>query len=452
MRQGGITLTLAAFAASCTMPPVSGACQLPALSGEHVSKTVTARQAFFFALPLYEMSRMRQRMLSLPGAAPNVLLHRSTLSRPSDRTITTPNIDTLYSTAWLDLAEGPVRLSIPAMDNRYHSVQLMDALSDTFAVLRNRGDGARTFLIVGPEWAGHAGPAETIVDSPTRDVWLVARTFVKGSHDLAWAQTLQAAYEIETKASDPIARDESIEIPERPDGREFLTVVNASLARGPLARIHDNRIARFEEVGVLPDANNEERAIDSSLGRLWDQNIAQFYDEARRAFESAGIERNGWHYPSPHIGKFGTDDIYRSAMALGGLAALPAKEAINPIATRDSDGTTLNGSSNYRLRIPGSIPVDGFWSLTLYESDGAGRWYLYDNAIDRYAVSNGADHLKRRTGGEIVLNISHKAPADVTNWLPAPDDDFMLVFRAYQPQPAFVDGLFVLQAVERIEH
>ena len=40
--------------------------------------------------------------------------------------ITTPNNDTLYSQAWIDLSSGPVRITVPPTGGRYFSLALMD--------------------------------------------------------------------------------------------------------------------------------------------------------------------------------------------------------------------------------------------------------------------------------------------------------------------------------------
>ena len=409
-----------------------------------------ARQAFFFAFPLYEMSRMRQRMLAAPGAEINSLRHRSALSTPADRYITTPNNDTLYSAAWLDLSAGPVRFSIPAMGTRYHSVELMDMFSDAFEILRNESSGTRHFLIAGPDWKGRAGPGETLVRSPTRDAWLVARTYVDGTKDLIEAQRLQMAYTLKPAHPLPAEEDFAAEIPDKPGSVQFLTVVNTALARGPAPKVHGERLACFSAAGITPGKSGSAAAPEPAMLQVWADNIEIFYTEARLAFETSGITRNGWQYPRPNIAVFGTDDVYRSAMALGGLAALPVEEAINPMTSRDADGRTLSGTSGYTLRIPGNVPVDGFWSLTLYETDGDGRWFLYDNVLDRYAVNSTTPDLVKEDDGAIVLEISHREPAQPANWLPAPEGDYRLVFRAYRPHREFLDGTFLLPPAEKI--
>jgi len=409
-----------------------------------------ARQAFFFAFPVYEMSRMRQRMLAAPGAEINSLRHRATLSGPDDRYITTPNSDTLYSAAWLDLSTGPVRLSIPGMGTRYHSVELMDMFSDAFAILRNEDAEARNFLIVSPDWSGQTAPGETTVRSPTRDAWLVIRTHVQETNDLAEAQRLQMAYALESTGTPPVDTDFDTIIPDKPDGSQFLTVVNTALARGPAPQFHDQRLTCFAAAGIAPAKFGSTLELEPAMQQTWDRHISPFYTEAKLAFETSGVIRNGWQYPQPNIAVFGRDDVYRSALALGGLAALPVEEAINPMTSVDSEGRVLSGGSLYQLRIPGDVPVDAFWSLTLYESDGAGRWFLYDNVLDRYAISSTTHGLKRAPDGAIVLQISHQEPTELTNWIPAPTGNYRLVFRAYQPRPEFLDGSFLLPPVQRI--
>lgn len=449
MRTAILILASSLLASSCanrisTGSPQATVCEPAA------SDLEAARQAFFFAFPLYEMSRMRQVMLSPDGARINSLRHRTMLSRPQDRSITTPNNDTLYSSAWLDLAGGPVRLSIPPMQRRYHSIELMDAFSDAFAILRNETEEERAFLIVGPGWKGEADPNEAVVRSPTRDAWLVARTHVKGTDDLSEALRVQSAYGLQA-TGEPVTNPDSAEqIPPQPDGRQFLAAVNTALERGPLPRVHAERLACFSKAGIAPVLAGTKSGIDAAMLQTWNDNISRFYAEAMHAFENSGTLKDGWRYPDPNIGDFGTDDIYRSAMALGGLAAMPIGEAINPMTNIDSQGERLTGASEYQLRIPADVPVDGFWSMTLYESDGAGRWFLYDNPFNRYAIGSTTPGLEKEKDGAVVVQISHREPPTRSNWLPAPEGDFRLVFRAYQPQAEWFEDRFYLPPVEKI--
>ena len=103
-------------------------------------------RAFRYAFPVYEFARTRAQMLgtaTAPGPLlPNNLVHIENLADSSSRGVTTPNNDTLYSQAWLDLAGGPVLLTVPSLPARYHSVALMDQFID------DSGDVALGFFFV----------------------------------------------------------------------------------------------------------------------------------------------------------------------------------------------------------------------------------------------------------------------------------------------------------------
>ncbi|OYX11835.1 MAG: hypothetical protein B7Z15_11070, partial [Rhizobiales bacterium 32-66-8] len=87
------------------------------------------RRAFQFAYPIYEMLKTRDaqlartRLAGLPNAV-NMLFPKVDLADASTRDVTTPNNDMLYGSAWLDLAQGPVILEVPAMPGRYNSAAL----------------------------------------------------------------------------------------------------------------------------------------------------------------------------------------------------------------------------------------------------------------------------------------------------------------------------------------
>jgi hypothetical protein len=74
-------------------------------------------RAYNYALPVYEIARLRYRQSfdpSNPHRVPvNTLTHSRKLADHTSRLVTTPNNDTLYSSANLDLRAGPVRIDVP---------------------------------------------------------------------------------------------------------------------------------------------------------------------------------------------------------------------------------------------------------------------------------------------------------------------------------------------------
>jgi hypothetical protein len=77
---------------------------------------------------------------------------------------------------------------------------------------------------------------------------------------------------------------------------------------------------------------------------------------------------------------------------------------------------------------------------------------LVANAINRYALS-GRDPLKHNDDGLLDLYIQKNSPepAKVSNWLPAPEGDFLLMLRLYWPKetpPSVLDGTWNPPAVK----
>src|SRR5215510_4010029 len=74
-----------------------------------------------------------------------------------DTTIVTPNSDTPYSMAWLDLRAEPMVLSVPAMEKeRYYAVMLCDGNTFNYAYIGSRATGNEPgdYLVAGPGWQG----------------------------------------------------------------------------------------------------------------------------------------------------------------------------------------------------------------------------------------------------------------------------------------------------------
>jgi hypothetical protein len=388
-----------------------GAASAPAAASE--GKVAPLRDAFLFAFPVYEMARTREAAVARTGNL-NTLRHRTTLSDASHRNVTTPNNDTLYSSSWLDLSAGPVILTTPTAPDRYHSVALMDMFTDHFAVLGTRRDGGKgkAFLIHGPRWSGEVPAGMEAIRAPMDDAWLIVRVLVRGDDDLEAARAVQRAFRLEAAPG--------AAAPQRPDGS---------------ARFPDDDPAVF---------------LDAATRDAWRKDFRSLRDALRGGLQEVGTSRNEWSYPAPGIGEFGTDDHYRSRVALGGLGALPQTEAVYLSARTTGDGISLDGTEAHCLRIPPAIPVGAFWSLSLYEIAPDGRLFFTANPVGRYAIGSETRSIVRDPDGGIRVRMQHAAPhASNTNWLPAPAGPFALTFRAYLPGRAFIDGGFEMPAVER---
>src|SRR5262245_29793165 len=114
-------------------------------------------EAYIFGYPLVLMDVTRSVMTAVPSTdgrkAPlNQFVHFQKFPDPAFTDVVSPNADTLYSMAWINLSTEPIILSVPATGNRYFLMQLIDAWTNVFAApgTRTTGNDKGDFAIVGP--------------------------------------------------------------------------------------------------------------------------------------------------------------------------------------------------------------------------------------------------------------------------------------------------------------
>ncbi|MEN9315898.1 MAG: hypothetical protein RIS35_2291 [Pseudomonadota bacterium] len=399
-------------------------------------------EAFTYAFPVWEIARTRHVDLTNPDPTlrieANTAWHDRRLCDHHARWITTPNNDTLYSRAWLDLSRGPVKVTVDAMPpERYWSVAFLDAYSNNFAMIGTRLDGAGpvSLTITGP---GHAGPmpAGRVLRAPGNDVWLFARWIVDGPDDLPNAHAMQERLRVEPAG---VARPAHAVPTDVASPGNFLAVVNEQLARNPPPAADAPLLARCAAVGLQPGNEEVWTALPQPVRDAWNERIVAALNEVRRAIPRLAIDVQGWKVRGPEIGNFGTAYESRAAIALGGLAALEPIEAVYASRALDEGGRRFDGRRGHRLRIaPEGLPTDSFWSLSLYESMPDGRLFFADNPIGRYTIGDRTPGLRHAPDGALEILLQHAEPADPAdraNWLPAPPGPFVITLRAYLPRP-----------------
>lgn len=111
------------------------------LDTETVWETVSEAYIYAFPLVLTDATKTLSTNTdgTMTGRAPiNQFNHVKKLADASFRTVVTPNVDTVYSQAWLDISTEPMVYVLPETD-RFCNVQLLDAWTNTAAVLDKAG-------------------------------------------------------------------------------------------------------------------------------------------------------------------------------------------------------------------------------------------------------------------------------------------------------------------------
>jgi len=119
-----------------------------------------------------------------------------------DTAVVTPNSDTPYSVAWMDLRAEPIVLSVPAVDSkRYYSVMLCDGNTYNYGYVGSRATGseAGAYMVVGPDWKGAPPPGiKKVFRSSTQFSLAIYRTQLVNSDDLDNVKKVQAGYKMQT--------------------------------------------------------------------------------------------------------------------------------------------------------------------------------------------------------------------------------------------------------------
>jgi hypothetical protein len=436
-----------------------------------------ARRATIYLFPVYEMYRTRWRA-TVDETNPrrqrlNRFRHLPDLADHRARSVTTPNHDTLYSSAWLDLGLEPLFLTVPPVGDLYYSYAFVDLFTNNFAYVSHRlyGGAPPPHMIVGPSWDGDAPSDVKLVRAPTNPVWLSGRILVGGPDELDRLRILQARVLLETpdmrnerrileagelmrhRTSIPAEPTADWPAPNANDPFDLFAVGARALGESPLGERDRAVIEAFAPLRLRAGRKFDLRAFSEAERRALQAGIEQGHTDIGSAAAHAGRTIDGWTYGERHLGNFGEDYLYRAVTALAGLGALEPAEAVYITCNSDASGRPLSGASRYRLTFPadGLPPARAFWSLAMYEVTAEGRAFFVDNPLGRYAIGDRTEGLQKSADGSLTLHLQHDRPSDeyAANWLPAPARAMRLVLRAYEPGRPLLDGRYRVPAVQR---
>ena len=161
-------------------------------------------------------------------------------------------------------------------------------------------------------------------------------------------------------------------------------------------------IHRLERVGFQAGQDFDLDAAPAEIKQAFGQGTAHGRAlVAKAAKQASGEGGKGWVYTT-RSGVYGVDYLYRAAIALCCLGENLPQDAVYPSLSVDSEGEPLDGNQNYVLHFDKGKwpPVDAFWSVTAYDTDG----YFIPNAPNRLALGD-RDKLVDNADGALDLYI-----------------------------------------------
>ena len=444
--------------------PASG--ETPQASSDEAIRTADAQaetewlysvgvQNYVFTLPLIIMERERLIRLNpaalekakkyAPAAPINQIGNMHGLATADDIMPYTPNNDTVYSGAFLELAGGPIILTAPDIYDRYWSVEVADAYTNNVFYIgtrATRGKGG-DHAFIGPGWKGTL-PADVVAHQmPTNTCMFAIRIGVlpQDEADLAKVLKLQTQFHLTSLAywGDP-AKFGQAGIPKlakRPDYTgplAYFQTVADLLSENPPPPEQEAAVILLARGGIV-------------VGEPMDR--AKLSDPAQAGLiraEAEGplilkwkVKYRGTPYPTRwnnlRPGTYGFDYLDRAVGALEGLFVHDRAEAEYFSTYEDGNGNLLDGSNDYflhfeRQEIPPTLQ-NGFWSFTMYGAD----FQLVKNPINRFSIGDRSKGLTYNADGSLDIYMQNAAPqGHESNWLPCPPSGlFRINYRIYLP-------------------
>ncbi len=414
-------------------------------------------QIWVFGLPLMRTelirrgsARLKEPMETLPFAPINQLGHMRALPTAESDLPFTPNVDTLYSGAIIELADGPLIFKAPAIADRYWSLEIADAYLSNLPYLgtRTTGQAAGVWLLAAPSWDGEVPPGVELYPCPTVTIVLALRIRAEGTEEVQNLAAIQDRFCLTplknylAGSEEPAEPRRTPEVPRESHDLAYFTTLCRLLKRNPPYERDASIKALMEVIGLPPGADVDPDRIDPAVRR----GLVRAASEAPNIISWKVKYRGNKNAAMWNVdltgGTYGTDYLARAEGCIQGLFVHDPIECTYFHTYHDGAGNPLNGSNSYALRFgPDQIARTGelgFWSITGYGT----RFTLIPNEPHRYAVQSSDPNLMRDPDGGITIIVGPHAPeGHLSNWVATePGQPFRLNYRVYLPDPEMIDA------------
>jgi hypothetical protein len=383
---------------------------------------------------------------------------------PDQHFVTCPNQDTVYGAGFMSLDKQPVIVQVPDFGDRFFTYQIVDHRTDSFASIGRQYDTKPGhYLLVGPSWNGVAPAGINAVFRSSTDLAAVfPRVFQDDTPEdkVAIQRVLSqiTVYPLSEFNGQMKSRDWS-RVPSFPAPagagkgetkwvvpEKFFDQLGQVLQSVPPLPGEEALYSTFRSV---LDAATKDAAIKATLMQTAETAEEELIKPLFEFHNNGRPVGNGWTSP-PNGARWGIDYLSRTATAKSNMYDNAPEETRYIYTDFDSTGQRLTGINRYAVTFAkGELPpVNGFWSLTLYNKE-----HLFEpNALNRFSLGTKSKSLKFNADGSLTMYYQNESPGaeKASNWVPAPKDEFSLYIRAYWPKEGILDGRWKPPAVTRI--
>lgn len=434
---------------------------------------VIAQTAYVWGWPLVNMMNRRALFAQAPhpgrlnGVVPVAPTGQvgmlSDYVDPAETFVTCPNQDVVYGLGFFSLDEQPVVAQVPDFGDRFWVYALYDGRTDQFGQLgRPYNTKPGFYLLVGPNWKGQkpAGITE-VIRSSTSIANAIPRIFQDDTPEdrkAIQAPLNQVVFYPLTEFTGKMKTVEWSKAPNIPgpestgeetkwvDPTKFFDEFATALDIVPPQEGEQALYAQFRQLLDAASKDPELKKILIETAVDTDHKVIKPFFQWKYNGRPAG---NGWNR-STNNAQWGIDYYNRSGTAKSNMFDNRPTETQYYYTDFDGAGGQLTGSGNFELTFAAGQepPVNGFWSLTLYND----KHLFHPNDLKRYSLGTKNKNLRRNADGSLTLYAGAKSPGGdkEANWLPAPDGNFSLYIRAYWGKEAILDGTWKPPVIRKV--
>lgn len=379
------------------------------------------------------------------------------------QTVLTPNSDTPYTGAVIDLSDGPIVFEFPpgalmSVVNDANQRYVMDMGVPG----PDQGKGGK-HVILPPGYEGTVPEGHYSGRSSTNRVLVMVRAIPPAGDVPAAVALLKMVKYYRLGTNENLGDKDWIDIAENyiqftafdwETNLEYWKVLHGIVDREPAYEPYRNEYGRLASLGIekgkpfAPDARMSEilvRGAKLANAQMRVQSFADRRDDRRawpdRQWEWAGKrpEERIWDLPNRRDLEAREKWFFQAQVESPAMFRRDAHAgSLYWLGLRDAGGTYVDGGKTYRLRVPLPVPARLFWSITLYDPETRSEIVTEQ----RKAALRSLFELKGVDGDSVDIYFAPEAPVGKENrWLQTlPGKGWFVYFRIYGPEGPAFDG------------
>ncbi len=425
-----------------------------------------AAQAYIWSLPLVSAATWRDTQNAAFGVnSPTDFVVLETVQQKSG--ILTPNLTTPYIFNFSNLKDGAIEIDYPAGQTAGGILDFWQRpVTDLGLTGPDAGKGG-TYIVVGPQDDPEKYRKEGVhvVQSATNNIFVGLRIL---SEEPGYYDTFTKAYRMgkvgdELKPSRFIKGKDVKWLATPPRGLDYWKTLSEVIQDEPVREIDKAWMAMIQPLGIAkgkefkPDERLTGILLNGvGMGELMARNLQVYprytepYWPGTSWFDSVDFEISQETADIQQIDQRATW-FYEAVATTKGMADPKVGEGqVYMTAKSDNEGNTFRGDRTYKLHVPANVPVEQFWSLTLYSENTR---TTYDNGGTEprdASIDSRMKDLTFNADGSIDIIIGPEAPSGKNvNYLKSiPGEGWFVYFRLYAPKQAFFDKSFTIADFE----